>query len=239
MNDQNIQNSNALTLIENVDVQTIQKTLTKIAQFQGLVKQNLKQNHDFGIIPGTPKPTLLKPGAEKILMLMGITSEYELIERIQDYDGQFFAFTVKCTLLKGDQKITEGLGHCNTRERKWIKQDPCTMANTCLKMAKKRSQIDATLTVSSLSDIFTQDLEDLDLTGTSVEDSLKSSKIATDNGNTITEAQAKRLFAIAKGDTKLVKEALLRCGYTSSKDITKADYDTVCREIESDISKTT
>src|SRR5690606_10327768 len=32
---------------------------------------------------------------------------------------------------------------------------------TCLKMAKKRAQIDATLTVASLSEVFTQDIEDM------------------------------------------------------------------------------
>lgn len=232
MNEINIQTGNALTLIENVDVQTIQKTLNKISQFQNLVKQNLRQNHDYGIIPGTPKPTLLKPGAEKILILMGITSEYELIERIQDYDNGFFAFTVKCVLTKGDQKITEGLGHCNTKEKKFIKQDPCTIANTCLKMAKKRAQIDATLTVSSLSDIFTQDIEELDLNGIQVDESIKNNKIATDNGNTITENQGKRMFAKAQGNLDLVREILKKHGYTSSKEVTKFDYEKICEEIE-------
>ena len=38
--------------------------------------------------------------------------------------------------------------------------DPYTLVNTVLKMAKKRAQVDAALTVASLSEIFTQDLED-------------------------------------------------------------------------------
>lgn len=33
--------------------------------------------------------------------------------------------------------------------------------NTCLKMAKKRAQVDATLTITAASDLFEQDLEDL------------------------------------------------------------------------------
>src|SRR5690606_29527760 len=41
------------------------------------------------------------------------------------------------------------------------KQDKYMLGNTCLKMAKKRAQVDAALTVGSLSDIFTQDLEDM------------------------------------------------------------------------------
>ncbi|WP_078430458.1 hypothetical protein [Alkalihalobacterium alkalinitrilicum] len=155
------QSQNSLSIIESVDINSVQTTLAKINQFQTIVQGTLKVNHDYGIIPGTTKPTLLKPGAEKIHMLFGVTGEYEVVERIQDYDKGFFAFTVRCYVLKNGLKITEGLGHCNTKEKKYINQDPYTLANTCLKMAKKRAQIDATLTLASLSEIFTQDIEDM------------------------------------------------------------------------------
>lgn len=42
-----------------------------------------------------------------------------------------------------------------------VRTNPADLANTCLKMAKKRAQIDLTLTSLSASDIFTQDVEDL------------------------------------------------------------------------------
>ena len=155
------QQLNELTIIDTVDLDSIENGLQKISRFQQIVQKTLKRGHDYGVIPGTDKPTLLKPGAEKILMLMGLTSEYHITERIQDYDKGFFAFTVRCELYKNGIKITEGVGHCNTKERKYRNQDPYTLANTCLKMAKKRAQIDATLTVASLSDVFTQDIEDM------------------------------------------------------------------------------
>lgn len=155
---------NSLSIIENVNLQQVSATMQKIAQFQVVVQKTLKKDHDYGVIPGTgSKPTLLKPGAEKILMLMGLTSEYEIIEKVQDYERGFFAFTVKCALSHGETKVTEGVGHANTRERRYLsgkQQDPYTLANTVLKMAKKRAQVDAVLTVASLSEIFTQDLED-------------------------------------------------------------------------------
>lgn len=44
---------------------------------------------------------------------------------------------------------------------KQVRTEPADLANTVLKMAKKRSQIDATLTVTAASDIFTQDVEDM------------------------------------------------------------------------------
>ncbi len=155
------QQTNSLSIIESVDIGAVQSTLAKINEFQAVVQNTLKAGHDYGVIPGTQKPTLLKPGAEKIQMLLGVTSEYEVIERVQDYEKGFFAFTVRCIVYKNSMKITEGVGHCNTKEKKYINQDPYTLANTCLKMAKKRAQIDATLTLASLSEIFTQDIEDM------------------------------------------------------------------------------
>lgn len=171
---QEIQNTNALSIIDNVNLQQVSGTMQKISQFQAVVQQTLKQNHDFGIVPGTgSKPTLLKPGAEKILMLMGLSSEYEIVEKVQDYDKGFFAYTVRCLLTKNGMVITQGLGHCNSKEKKYTseKQDLYMLGNTCLKMAKKRAQVDATLTVAALSEIFTQDIEDMDLSGNPTENS--------------------------------------------------------------------
>lgn len=42
-----------------------------------------------------------------------------------------------------------------------VRTQPADVANTILKMAKKRSQIDVTLTVTAASDVFAQDIEDL------------------------------------------------------------------------------
>jgi len=47
------------------------------------------------------------------------------------------------------------------QKRKQVRTDPSDVANTVLKMAKKRAQIDLTLTATAASDIFTQDWEDL------------------------------------------------------------------------------
>jgi len=152
---------NSLSIIENVDIKSVESTTRKINEFQAIVSKNLKRGKDYGIIPGCSKPTLLKPGAEKILMLMGLQSTYEILDSTRDWHEGFFQYQVRCTLVKNEVVITQGLGCCNSRENKYKKQDPYTIDNTILKMAKKRSQVDATLTVASLSEIFTQDMEDI------------------------------------------------------------------------------
>jgi hypothetical protein len=185
---------NALSILDTVEIQQIGGMMATIKKFQAVVNQTLVSGHDYDTIPGTNKPTLLKPGAEKILMLLGLTSEYRIIEQVEDYDKGIFAYTVQCVLSKGSTKITDGLGSCNSKEDKyrwrWVKEEELppgmdkdnlksrttkygsvqyriendeiySQANTILKMAKKRAQIDATLTVAALSEVFTQDLEDM------------------------------------------------------------------------------
>lgn len=152
----------ALSVIDSIDNNMVARTMDKIHNFQQVIKQAVKPGHDYGIIPGTDKPTLFKPGAEKIVMMMGLSSRYEIMDKVEDYDKGFFSYNIRCTLSRQGYDICEGVGNCNSRENKYVKADPYTIANTILKMAKKRAYVDAALSVASLSDIFTQDMDDLD-----------------------------------------------------------------------------
>jgi hypothetical protein len=216
-------------MIDDMSIQQVAQTMQKITQFQKVIQQTLRQNHDYGVVPGTDKPTLLKPGAEKILMMMGLQSEFEIVDSTRDFENGFFQYQVRCKLHKGDMLITEGLGSCNTKERKYAKQDPFSIDNTVLKMAKKRALVDAALLVASLSDVFTQDLEDMDLEGQQVS---SRKKYYTDQDGTISTAQAKRMFALAEGDQDIVRQILDKYGYQSTKDVKKTDYEKMCTEIE-------
>lgn len=151
----------ALSVIDSIDTKLVNCTMEKIHSFQSIIQQAVKPGHDIGIIPGTSKPTLLKPGAEKIVMMMGLSSRYEIMDKVEDYDKGFFAYNIRCTLSRPGLDICEGVGHCNSRENKYSQADPFSITNTILKMVKKRSFVDAVLSVASLSDVFTQDLEDM------------------------------------------------------------------------------
>ena len=81
--------ANPMMIIEGLKLDRVQDSMNKIQQFQKVVQGALVPGHDFGeSFPGS-KPSLLKPGAEKILMLLGLSGEYEIIEKIQDYDEGF------------------------------------------------------------------------------------------------------------------------------------------------------
>lgn len=202
------QANSSIALIESVNTKQMANQLQAIQNFQAMVQSQLKDGQDYGVIPGTgSKATLLKPGAEKILMIMGVQSQYEVVDKVENYDPDdpYFDYTIKCTLSHNGTLLTEGLGNGNTREKKNQrkkdgKPDPTAafdVKNTVLKMAKKRAQIDATLTIASLSNIFTQDLEDTsdnsfneraEAATMTYEEALKvKSPIKKDNGKTLGE----------------------------------------------------
>ena len=228
-----------IAIIDTVEVAQVEATMRKISQFQQVIQNTLHQNHDYGIIPGTDKPTLLKPGAEKILMMMGLRSEFEIVDSTRDFEKGFFQYQVRCKLYRGDILITEGLGAANTKERKYLKQDPFTIDNTVLKIAKKRALIDAVLLVASLSEVFTQDIEDMDLKGNQLpqnEQQRQQQSLTPDSNDTISKAQAKRMYALAKGDAELCKKIMKKYGYEHSEQVKKIDYNKICEEIEAEVA---
>ena len=129
------------------------------------VREHMKEGEDYGIVPGGNKPTLFKPGAEKLNAVYGLSPLVEVANRVEDWDAGFVAYEVKVILLnkRTDKVEAEGIGSCNSRERRYKNQDAANISNTVLKMAKKRALIDATLSATRASGMFTQDLEDLDL----------------------------------------------------------------------------
>jgi len=221
----------SIAIIDNVQLQQVQATMAKIRQFQQIIRQSFVEGHDYGVIPNTDKPTLYKPGAEKILMLLGLRSEFDIVDSTRDFEKGFFEYQIRCRLLHGDMIITEGLGAANTREARYRKGDPYTLDNTVLKMAKKRALVDAALLVGSLSDIFTQDVEDMvDFVGAPVYESKQQRRY--DQDGTITRKQVNRMWALAKGSADIVKQALKEHGFEKSEDVPKAEYDAICYRIE-------
>lgn len=94
----------------------------QIIQF---TKSILVESIDFGIIPGTDKPTLLKPGAEKLATFFGLSKHFQVIEKIEDWTGKdhngelFFYYLYRCSLYRGDLLIAESDGSCNSFESKY------------------------------------------------------------------------------------------------------------------------
>lgn len=138
------------------------KAKERIDKLQEFVKTSLVRGVDYGSIDGFSKPTLLKPGAEKLCDAFGFSKTVDVINRIERWDVGIFSYEVRVTLSNKETGVVEaeGIGSCNSKEASFRYQDPLTIVNTLLKMAKKRALIDAVLSATRASGLFTQDIED-------------------------------------------------------------------------------
>lgn len=198
----------------------VQELLQQVSLIQQVMKEAMRDGEHYGVVPGCGnKPTLLKPGAEKLSFVFRLAPEFD--EQTIDLGNGHREVRVKCTLRKvGNPNIVfgQGVGSCSTLEAKYryrtgpkestgrpvpksywdvrasnpgkareliggkgfstMKDDsgqwvicqqgekaehdnPADYYNTVLKMAKKRAHVDAVLTATAASDLFTQDVEDI------------------------------------------------------------------------------
>lgn len=158
---------------------------------QRVMKAVMKRDVHFGIIPGCPKPSLFKPGAEKIASTfrIAVTSD---VEDLSTSDEKRYRVTCTAYAVNGN-KLGSSIGECSSSEEKYrwrrpvcdaewestegdrrrekwlrdgtkIKQmrtEPSDLANTILQMADKRAYVAVVRKVTAASDVFTQDIEDL------------------------------------------------------------------------------
>ncbi len=221
-------------------VVSIQDMLLRYDLLTKCVQGVMRDGRDYGVIPGTerkakpgeppppPNKTLLKPGAEKLCTLFGMTPDFQEDKIIADFDHGLFFFSYRCVLLRNArQEIIEGkpiitgdvvgvgIGSTNSREKKfqrtsrlcpecgkpaiikgkeeygggWLcfkKKDGCgakfrddapesinqsgqtsaddsaDQLNNMQKMACKRALVSAVLVATNASELFSQDLEDME-----------------------------------------------------------------------------
>lgn len=203
---------------------SLSHTREQLVLLEEFVKDVLRPKQDFGIIPGTDKPTLLKPGASNIISAFNCHAEPHIdTEQLKPYDDDgtdaFASYTVHVDVVSNQTGniVARGFGECNSYEKKyryrvdqrrcpecgaasiikgksqygggwfcWQKKggcgakfpdgdetvesqmtgqienpDPLDQANTYLKMAIKRAEVDAALRLPGVARFFTQDVEDI------------------------------------------------------------------------------
>ncbi|MDQ2806359.1 MAG: hypothetical protein M3Z04_05495, partial [Chloroflexota bacterium] len=125
------------------------------------ISRQLKSGTDYGTITSNgreSKPSLFKPGAERICLLLQLRPKFSADRATLAMAGNppgLFAYI--CRLMDSHGNIIgEGRGAASLTEREgWT-------VNNTIKICEKRAQVDAVLRVAGLSEIFTQDIEDLD-----------------------------------------------------------------------------
>jgi hypothetical protein len=99
---------------------TVQEVVAQANKIQELMKLALHDGQHYGVIPGTNKPTLLKPGAEKINLLFRIgTGDLQVIQT--DLGNGHREITIKTPMvhIPTGRAIAYGVGSCSTMESKY------------------------------------------------------------------------------------------------------------------------
>lgn len=131
----------------------------------------------YGKVPGCgEKKVLLKAGAEKLVLLFRFAPTYKVKTVYFPDNPGHREYSIKCILtnINTGKLWAEGLGSCSTMESRYRYRyryvngssgkienpDIADTYNTVMKIAKKRALVDAVITATATSDIFTQDLDE-------------------------------------------------------------------------------
>jgi len=87
---------------------------------QEVMEAVMKKDEHYGIIPGCKKPSLFKPGAEKLCMTFRLSPDYEELSGTREEDN-FISYKIKCSLIyiPTGEMVGHGLGACNSKEKKY------------------------------------------------------------------------------------------------------------------------
>ena len=68
-------------------VMSVDTAVERYSQFNGFVSKILRDGKDFGRVGGSGKPTLLKPGAEKLCSFFGLHPSYTCVQKVERWDA--------------------------------------------------------------------------------------------------------------------------------------------------------
>lgn len=197
----------------------------------------LRRNVDFGRYGKAAKPTILKSGAEKILLEYGITTKFFIENAVEHFgeDGSapFFFYRIRGEFWKGDTLITTTVASANSNETACGRASKFDVANQRIKIARKRALVDGAILIAGLGGLFTADLEDSNLETSDFQEVAKSVVKPTEK---ISAKQVKRLYTLCTQnsvDSETAAKIIADAGYKSAKEILNRDYDFICNKIES------
>ena len=97
-------------------IMSVEKAKERLKDIKEFISSQMVQNEDYGKIPGTKKPSIWKPGAEKLIDFFGFSVKFEEMEKIEDWEKPFFYYKHKCILIHPlSNRLIEGFGSCNSR----------------------------------------------------------------------------------------------------------------------------
>jgi hypothetical protein len=102
-----------------LDELSVEQVVAQVQKIQRLMRDVMIEGVHYGTIPGTPKPTLYKAGAEILCLMFRLDPQYSTVEKVSP-DGHK-EITSTCTLyhIPTGMRMGSGMGECSTRETKY------------------------------------------------------------------------------------------------------------------------
>src|SRR5262245_13119034 len=108
-------------------VAPLQLLKEQVDELEAFKKSIMVAGTDYGTIPGTVRPTLLKPGAEKLALAFGLTPRFSM-SKIEDWVAGFFYYECTCELIsrRTGEPVANAIGSANSKEPRyrWRDQKP-------------------------------------------------------------------------------------------------------------------
>lgn len=119
VNDAPPQPQSALQPVEGGLPLTAVQLKARLNTIQSVMREVMQQGVDFGNVPGTDKPTLFKPGAEKLCVTFRLAADDPHIESVPDPGGDI-RYRVRVPVRAANGAIVAvGVGECSTGEEKY------------------------------------------------------------------------------------------------------------------------
>lgn len=115
------EDSKEIAVVKPIEMTEYNSAYGRVVDF---AKNQMKNDVDYGVIPGTKNKSLLKPGAEKLGFLFGLKPKFELIKEIENFETGMFFYKYRCILVHFEtgKFAGEAIRSCNSMEKKyaWI-----------------------------------------------------------------------------------------------------------------------
>lgn len=98
---------------------SIGKLKTMLELLDKLYTSVMKKGVDYDTLPGTPKPGLLKPGAELLIRFFNLVPDTRIVRRIEktELETPYFQYDTECRLCnRYEVFVGNGIGSCNSAE---------------------------------------------------------------------------------------------------------------------------
>lgn len=108
----------------------VDELLARFEKIKRVQRAAMKEGVHYGVIPGTDKPALYKPGAEMLCLLFELDPQFSTAER---WDGEHLECVVTCTLYHAPtgRRLGSGIGSCSTKESKYAWRNAQRLCPEC------------------------------------------------------------------------------------------------------------